>query len=244
MRRMTIAIAILCTSAMACAQEIPPGTALPVVLTSTLDAGKVKAGQPVSGRIEQDVPLASGTKIRAGSRVNGRVLQAGVNADGSSYIRLRFDQVRAKGRDIPVATSLRALASWWAVENALAPTHTPIRGENENNWTTTQVGGDVVYRGGGHVMHGDEVVGDPAYRGVLAELVSAPQPGCANNSAGRRLALWVFASSACGPYGFDDLDIAQAGDTNPVGEIVLRSKTNVHLQGGSGMLLITEGTGR
>jgi hypothetical protein len=239
MTRMTLLTAILCVSAMACAQEIPPGTALPLVLTSTLDAAKVKPEQPVSGRIEQDVPLASGAKIRAGSRVNGRVLQAGINADGSSYIRLRFDQVRAKGHDIPVTTSLRALASWWAVQNAQLPSYAPRRGEAAANWTTTQVGGDVVYRGGGHVMHGEEVVGAPAYRGVLAELISAPEAGCPTGSGGKRLALWVFASSACGAYGFDDLRIAHAGDTEPVGEIVLQSNRNLQVRGGSGMLLIT-----
>ena len=238
MTRMTIAIALLYVAEV-CAQEIPPGTALPVVLTSTLNSAKVKPEQPVSGSIEQDVPLPSGAKIPAGSRVSGRVVQAGINADGSSYIRLRFDQVRAKGRDLPVTTSLRALASWWAVQNAQLPEYAPRRGEAAANWTTTQIGGDVVYRGGGHVMHGDEVVGDPAYRGVLAQLIAAPEAGCAGNSAGRKLALWVFASSACGTYGFDDLRIAHPGDSEPVGEIVLQSGTRVHLRGGSGMLLIT-----
>lgn len=236
-----IVVAVLLSAAIVRAQQIPSGTALPVVLDSTLDVNKVKSGQPISATIAQNVPLHSGAKIRDRSHVNGRVLQVGKNPDGSSYLRLRFDQVHANGRDIPVTTSLRAVASPWEVQEAQLPKRTPVRGESPANLTTIQVGGDVVYRGGGHVMHYDQVVGDPVYGGgVLAELTSEPESGCASGSGQLRLALWVFASSACGAYGFsDDLDIAHAGDANPIGEIVLQSKTDVHVPTGSGMLLIT-----
>ena len=127
------------------------------------------------------------------------------------------------------------------MDEAQLPKHSPARrGESAANWTTVQVGDDVVYRGGGHVMHGEVVVGDPVPDGVLVELVSVPEAGCATGSGQLRLALWVFASSACGAYGFfDDLDIAHAGDANAIGEIVLQSKTDVHIPTGSGMLLIT-----
>jgi hypothetical protein len=88
-------------------------------------------------------------------------------------------------------------------------------------------------------MHGEVVVGDPVPDGVLAELVSVPERGCAVDSAGRRLALWIFASSACGPYGFsDELEIAHHGDTSPIGEIVLQSKASAHVRLGTGILLI------
>jgi len=40
-------------------------------------------------------------------------------------------------------------------------------------------------------MHGEVVVGDPVSDGVLAELVPAPEAGCAADSARRRLALWI-----------------------------------------------------
>ena len=241
MTGLKVIVAILLWATCVSGQEIPSGTALPITLSSTLDATKVKPGQPIAGSIAQDVPLPSGAKIRAGSRVNGRVLQAGLLPAGGSYLRIRFDRVRAHsdGRAIPVTTSLRALASPWAVQEAQLPKHSPYRRESPANWTTVQVGDDVVYRGGGHVMHGDAVVGDPVRDGVLAELTAEPESGCAG-SAHRRLALWVFASSACGAYDFvDDLAITQAGDTNPIGEIVLQSKKNVKIPTGSALLLIT-----
>src|SRR5512135_1785241 len=92
-------------------QALPPGTALPISLDCTLDARKVKPGQPISGTIAQDVPLGDRGKIREGSHVTGHVVEAGRNEDGSSYIRIRFDQLRAKNwADMPIMTSLRAVA--------------------------------------------------------------------------------------------------------------------------------------
>ena len=234
---------LLISAAIAGAQEIPPATALPVTLNSTLDVRKVVPGQPITARIAQDVPLPSGGRIRAGSRVNGRVLQAGTKVGGRTYIRLRFDQVGANGRDIAITTSLRAIASPREVQDAQLPQHGPILGESPANWTTTQVGDDVVYRGGGHVMHDAKVVGDPVKDGVLAVLLAVPRAGCETASGDRRLALWVFSSSACGAYGFyGRLDIAHAGNSSPMGEIVLESKKKAHVDTGSAMLLITVST--
>jgi hypothetical protein len=234
---------LLISAASACAQEIPPATALPVTLNTTLDVRKLVSGQRISASIAQDVPLPSGGKIRAGSRVTGRVLQAGTKVGGRTYVRLRFDQVGANGRDVAITTSLRAVASPREVQDAQLPQHGPILGESPANWTTTQVGDDVVYRGGGHVMHDATVVGDPVKDGVLAVLLAVRRPGCETGSGDHRLALWVFSSSACGAYGyFGRLDIARAGDSSPMGEIVLESKKNVRVGTGTAMLLITVST--
>jgi hypothetical protein len=144
-----------------------------------------------------------------------------------------------KERAIPVVTSLLALASPVEVYHAQLPPYSPPRGETPANWTTVQIGGDVVYRGGGPVTHDNEVVGEPVPGGVLAELHAVPSAGCVTDSGKRRLALWLFSSDACGAYGFDDLAIAHTGPRSPIGEIVLSSKNVVKVPSGSGMLLIT-----
>jgi hypothetical protein len=43
---------------------IPAGTILPVALNSSLNSRKVKAGQVITARVMQDVPLSSGSTIR------------------------------------------------------------------------------------------------------------------------------------------------------------------------------------
>jgi hypothetical protein len=233
----TVAV-VLVLAATVSAQKIPPGTALPVRLTSDINAKKIQASQAIVAVIAQNVPLPAGAIIRAGSRVEGRVLQAGMNADGTSTLHMRFDVVRAAGRGLPISTSLRALAGPVEVQNAGLPIHSPVAAETEATWTTVQVGGDDVYRGGGHVVHGEREVGEPVADGVMTELISIPVPGCEEGSSGRRLALWVFSSTACGAYGFGKLSVEKPGDKDPIGEIVLRGKKNIHLRQGSALLLI------
>jgi hypothetical protein len=241
-RSLTAAIALLIWTGVACAQEIPPGTALPVYLNTPINANKAQAGQAISGSIAQDVPLASGGRIRAGSRVNGRVIQTGIKSDRTAYVRLRFDRLKTDGREVAITTSLRALASPWEVQEAQLPKVGPVERDPSASLITTQVGDDVVYRGGGHVMHDAKVVGDPVKDGVLAELLAVSRPGCEADSGGRRLALWVFSSSACGAYGFRRFEIVHAGNTTPVGEILLQASKNVRLDTGSALLLIIAGT--
>jgi hypothetical protein len=231
-------LAILLVSAgMTFAQEIPPGTALPVLLSSKLDAAKTKPGQQIAGRLAQDVPLPSGIRIPEGSQVRGQVLEVRPAASGSgSQLALKFDRVHTKRADFPVTTGLRAIASLPEVVRAQEPDFKFGCALSPANWTTEQIGGsEAVYRGGGHVMAGNEIVGEPVWHGVVGRFRPSACPG----ENDRKQALWLFATTACGAYGFADLRIANPGWTAPVGQIVLASKGNVQVFGGSGLLLVT-----
>ncbi len=223
-----------------------PGTALPISLDCTLDAKRVKAGQPISGTITQDIPLGDRGKIKEGSRVLGYVVDVGRRSDQSSFIRIRFDRLRAKDWDeMPIMTSLRAMATPWEVQEAQLPKVGPMINPNPYSWTTYQVGGDTVLRGGGPVMHGKMKIGVPAPGtvGVYARLISVNEPGCHVENGSPMVALWVFGSAACGAYGFDDeITIRNAGDDDPLGEFVIESESNVKLETGTGMLLIALST--
>jgi len=226
---------------------IRAGTVLPVQLNSSLNSRKVKAGQVISARLMQDIPLASGGRLRAGAKVVGRVISAQAGAIGSgARVSLQFDAVKRAGRQIPISTNLRALASMLDVFQAQLPTMGADRGTPENWWTTEQIGGDVVYRGDS-VANGLEVVGRPTANGVLVHLRSKSGAPCRGEISGNDelQATWVFSADACGVYGFSDLAIAHAGQTEPVGQITLVStQGDFDVRGGSGLLLRVNGSGR
>jgi len=191
--------------------------------------------------VMQDVPLSPGSKIHAGAKVIGHVIDV-KPATGTSgaQVSLRFDTLMVSKRRIPITTHVRALASMMAVEEAQVPENGPDRGTPPAAWTTDQIGGEVVYRGGGPVANGLLPVGEPTYGGVLVHVSGKPGTKCRGEIDGdnRLQALWVFSSDACGTYGFADLAIAHAGRDNPIGEITLTSnRGDVNVRAGSGMLL-------
>jgi hypothetical protein len=216
---------------------IPAGTILPVRLNTSLNSRKINPGQMITARVEQDVPLPAGSTIHAGVKVIGHVLD--VKRGSGASVSIRFDIVEISKRQIPITTNLRAIANMMAVEGAQIPATGPDRGSPEEVWNTEQIGGDVVYRGGGPVAKGLFTVGEPAPNGVLARVSSVPGTPCRGDEGNDRLqALWVFSSDACGAYGFTDLEITHAGRTNPVGVITVSSRhEDINVRAGSGMLL-------
>ncbi len=220
---------------------IPAGTILPLQLNSSLNSKTSKPGQVVSARLMQDVPLPSGARIRAGAKATGRVLDVVRAGNGSgAKISLQFDALEVSKRRVPMTTNLRALASMMEVEEAQVPQNGPDRGTSENSWTTEQIGGDVVYRGGGPVTNGLGVVGTPTANGVLVRLASKTGTKCRGAVSGNDhpQALWLFSADACGTYGFTDLVIMHAGRGSPTGQITMASKTsNFNVRSGSGLLL-------
>ncbi|HLI04324.1 MAG TPA: hypothetical protein VKU93_08640 [Terracidiphilus sp.] len=236
--------ALLALPAAAVAQnvtgnELPPGTLLPVALGHGIDAGKLRAGDTIHAKVMQSIP---GTPVRRGASVVGRVVAVSSGSAGPAQVAIRFDAVRAHGRTIAVSTDLRALASPMEVQMAQVPEEMSSRGLTPETWTTQQIGGDQVYRGGGPVARGQTPVGKPVPYGVEA----VPQPA-ANGSCqgaegnGQPQALWLFSSNACGVYGFSNLRIEHAGRSS--GTIVLSSSAGkLKIGGGSALLLRVRGS--
>ena len=220
--------------------SIPDGTVLPARLNKTLSSKSAKVGELVSARIMQDVPLPGFARIRAGAVLYGKVTRVQpASPGGGGSISVRFDTLRIPHENVRLSIHLRAIASFMEVQHAQDPLMGGDRGTSENAWTTIQIGGDIVYRGGGHVENRAGRVGEPVLNGVLGRLDANPGRGCRGDSTGDRpQALWLFSSDACGTYGLPHLVISHAGRTDPVGEITLESeKGDVNVGGGGGLLL-------
>jgi len=219
------------------AQGIPPGTVLPVMLSSTLDARHDKPGKVVTGTVMQDVPLPDGGRIPKGAKLVGQIVSSRTaSAALPSQLRLKFDEVEYKGRRVPISAHLRAVASTLEVYEAWLPTNAiDDYGTSPSDWNTVQIGGAGVFRGSGKLVYDDEIIGSATdYGAVTAKLVAAPRRGCTGESDSGQ-ALWTFSPWACGSYGLDGLKIVDPGKSD--GEIELQSKTDVHVRGGSGWLL-------
>ncbi|HXX43362.1 MAG TPA: hypothetical protein VEJ38_01440 [Candidatus Acidoferrales bacterium] len=243
--RKAVLFALIClfalTAGLRADDSITPGTILPITLSSTLSSAKGRPGQVITARIAQDVPLPGGTKIHAGAKVYGQIVSVTPESSTSpASISFRFDTVETPHGKIGITTNLRALASFVEVEQAQLPLTGPDRGTPDTAWTTVQIGGDSVYRGGGPVEGPGGKVGVPVYNGVLSQLSPNAERGCrgAINANVTPQALWVFSSDACGVYGLPNLTIRLTGRTLPVGEISLEStKGQVNVQAGAGILL-------
>jgi hypothetical protein len=241
MKRILLMIPIMLAADLFAQNAIPAGTILPVALSSSLNSRKLKPGQIITARVMQDVPLSPGSAIHAGAKVTGHVVDVKpADAKQGVQISFRFDTLLVSKRRIPITTDLRALASMMAVEQAQLPESGPDRGTSANAWTTDQIGGEVVYRGGGPVARGLQPVGEPTANGVLVHVSAKPGAGCRGEieDNDRLQALWVFSSDACGTYDLPNLAIVHAGRDAPIGEITLASdKGDVNVRPGSGMLL-------
>jgi hypothetical protein len=241
MRQFWLVTLIALSTQLFAQDKIAVGTMLPVQLNSSLRSDKARAGELVSARVMQDVPLPEGGKIHAGARVTGHVVSARAAENGTGgEISLRFDTLAMGKSHIAMTTNLRALATMMDVSEAQVPEEGPDHGTSENQWTTDQIGGEVVYRGG-MVAHGSNIVGNSvAGSGVLVRVGSTPGTKCRGEVDGndQLQAFWVFSSDACGLYDLPKLTLVHAGRSDPVGQVTLLSNEgNVKVPAGSGMLL-------
>lgn len=220
--------------------QIPPGTILPVRLNHRISSRNARPGQIITARIMQDVPLANRGKIREGTKVKGKIASASANGTQGARIVFRFDGIESHHEEIPILTSLRAMASFMEVMFAQTPETTPGFGDPYVWSVTHQIGGDVKYGVGGPVTDQfNNTVGKGTFDGVLVQVRARAGTNCRGALDEDRLqALWVFSSDACGVYGMDGVRIVHAGRTDPVGEIILaRESPKLNLPAGTAMLL-------
>lgn len=233
MNRFALPIALLAFPfALAAQNSVPSGTLLPLRLDTGLDAAKLHAGQNIRATLMQPIP---GTSISRHAKVLGRVVS--VNTGNNARLELRFDAIEDHGQRTAIQTSLRAMASFIEVQEAKIPEDMSSRGLTPENWTTQQIGGDQVYRGGGPVTEGLLDVGKPEAWGVVA--VPRAQSGTPCRAGDRPQALGVFSADACGLYGLPGVQIDQAGRES--GDIVLSGPAEkLNVRAGAALLLHVE----
>jgi hypothetical protein len=222
----------------------PAGTVLPILLPS-ISSKNAKAGEKIKAKLAQDVRLPDGSAIHGGTKVLGEVVAVTNGSAGQgATLTIKFDALLRHGKSTNIRTHLRAMASMMEVAEAQMPTSGPGESDVYDWLTTRQVGGDSVYGKQGPVVGKSQTVGESTYQGVFVRLLASSDGRCRGGGVGddRPQAVWVFSADACGLYGFGDLQIRNAGRTEPLGEIILESKRGpVKIREGSAALLRVDG---
>ncbi len=233
------------------AAELPLSTAIPVVFTHTIDAGKANSGTPVVAKTMQVVLLPGGQILPRGTPVVGHVVDSRpfifdptpYANQQASYISVHFDRIVAKGFEIPLNVSVRALASVFDTNEASTPHRTD---ETDTLDTMVLIGGDQFSRFSKELMSWDgDVVGYIRKEGVFARLISnsyvSQYANVRCDSTNTEQSVGVFSASACGLYGFGSMYMPANGRKDG-GTFRLDSRHHtVALYAGSAALLEVNG---
>jgi hypothetical protein len=233
---------IICVAAWG--QQIPAGIAVPIQIKTGLNSENDAAGKKIVGQVMQDVPLPGGGKIKEKATVIGHVLQVNKSGPAGARIVVSFDTIEKDDHDVPIKASLLAVASSMEISQAQSPINSTSNMDSTSQWTTRQVGGDIVRRGWGKAGSSGGVEGKWINgTAVVIKLTPRPEAGCPGGGEGYELeqAVWVFSSAACGTYGLSDISIAHTGATSRIGQIELKSSKKLVIRSGSGWLLMLTG---
>jgi len=239
MRLIRLIVILLLSILALSAQNLPPGTALPVMVGTSLNAKNAKPGQKIEGKLMQEVMLG-GDKLKSGSHVTGHVVSVSRPGASGARIVVQFDELENEHQKIPLHVGLRALANSQNVFNAGLPVDASSSTESSQEWVTKQIGGEYVFRGRGYVSSDKGKVGTYSGSGVWGPL-PATDDCPAGDTLNPQQALWIFSTTACGAYGFEHTKLEQSGLTPPLGQVVLSSPKDIEVRGGSGWMLMVVG---
>ena len=181
---------------------LPVGVTLPVEVGKTLSAGKTKPGTVFTATTMQRIPVSEVWYLDRGATLRGEVVTS-TAGDGTverpSVLVIRFTQLSYHRQTVPIATGALAVASRLAIDDTYLPVNPSFDQFTNNpaNWTTRQVGGQLVARLGwdGPVGSEGHAMGSADYYGVY----SMPTE---NDELQFPLAVGIFSTTAKGMYGY------------------------------------------
>jgi hypothetical protein len=213
------------------AGRIAAGSVIPVQLTRSIDAKKVKTGDTVEAKVAQDLKAADGAVVvPKDTKVVGHVTEAQARnkEQKESQVGLAFDHaVMKNGGDVPLPMSIQAI---------IAP-------------PSSNPGNDSYGGGGGYgqATSGPGAGGTPGYgsgRSTGMGTGAPPQaPGSSTAGGGDPNSGQIstnmhqpITGNTQGVVGISDLKLSTAADTTQ-GSVLSSEKGNVKLESGTMMLL-------
>ena len=244
MKQILLFCALVLSALFACAQNPPAGaassaapgqgptqfaanTVLPVELTKSLDAKKMKQGDPVEAKTATDMLSQGKIVLPRGSKVVGHVTSAKAHTKDSpdSSLGIAFDHVVMKdGSQMPLPAAIQAIGA-------------PL---NQNPLATSEgvpTGGMSPGMGGGG-MGGSSGMGGRAGTGGGTSQQPSSYPGVGvptspeGNPSGHP-AVGALTASSQGVIGLKGLELKSGAQ----GSVITCDNKNVHLDGGTQMII-------
>jgi hypothetical protein len=207
--------------------RIAPGSVIPVQLTKTIDAKKVKTGDQIEAKVTQDLKTNNGELIvPKDTKVMGHVTEAQARnkEQKESQVGIAFDRaVMKNGSDVPLPMSIQAI---------IAP---PNPTGNSDTQASSAPGG----------MPPSSNQSNNTGRGAGSPGMSAgtpPQPSTSSTASSqgpsntKPAANQPITEKTQGVIGMSNLQLSAAPNTTQ-GSIVTSEKNNVKLDSGTLMLL-------
>lgn len=246
------------TSATAAAQNgqanaaLASGTTFNAELSSPVDSKKCKPGDAVAAKTSEAVKAEGKTVIPKGSKLVGHVTQASARAKGEaeSSLGIVFDKAILKhGEEIPLNVGIQALASAQSSASAAGSEMDTMGGLSGSAAGSGAAGG----RGGlggvtsaaggavGTVTNTAANVGGAAGGAVNStESAAGNVTGASRGAVGGLNAAGQLTSNSQGVFGLNGLNLNAAAANATQGTVITSAGKNVHLDGGTRMLLVTQ----
>jgi len=204
--------------------RIAPGSIIPVQLTKTIDAKKVKPGDVIDAEVTQDMKNSNGEIIvPKNTKVTGKVTEAQVRnkEQKESQVAIVFDHaVTTTGTDMSMPMSIQAVIS-------------PSYLSSQNNQTPSQGASQPSASGGNSGMapgsRQGSMGGAPQTENPAASAGEEPATNAANTHQ-------PITGKTEGVLGIQNLNLSSASSSNQ-GSVLSSDKNNVKVEGGTLMLL-------
>lgn len=229
------------------------GSTFNTTLSAPLDSKKCKQGDPVTARSTEPAKSDGKTVFPKGTKFVGHVTQVSSRAkgDSESAIGVVFDKAILKnGQEVPVNLAIQALGS--------AQTTAAVAGSDFD--TVSSAGGSAAGSGsaggrGGVLGGATSTVGGAA--GTVtntAANVGGAAGGTVNSAAGATGGLagtskgavgglnaaGQLTSNSQGVFGLNGVNLSSAASNATQGSVITSTGKNVHLDGGTRMLLVSQ----
>lgn len=213
------------TAGQATAQRrIAPGSVIPVQLTKTVDAKKVKTGDPIMARVTMDMTTSTGeVLVPKDTKVIGHITeaQARTKEQKESQLGIAFDRAVLKDGEVSLPMSIQAVIA--------PPSNNANGGESDQGSSAPPVGGSAAspMSGGRNGSAGQTQTGGTPPSALPSEGTGAsqgngPRPPINGNTQG--------------VVGISNLKL-EPGQTAAQGSVLSSEKNNVKVESGTMLLL-------